>query len=129
MPARKTTVNTETGEIGTVRPFADVLRELNHGQVADETAIMLSDLVQAVRAHGKKGKLTLSIEVAPMKGSSRNVLVAAQAKIAPPVGDPVVAVFFDDEHGNVHRNDPNQPELDLPLREVARPDAVLRSAE
>lgn len=115
------------GVIGTVRPFADVLRDLGRGQIADEAAVLLTSLVQSVRAHGKKGTFTLKIDIGPMKGSSRNVLVAAQATIKPPAGEPTAAVFFDDATGNLHRNDPYQEEL--PLREVARPDAELRSAE
>src|SRR5258706_10989252 len=123
---KKTTVDKD-GNIGTVRPFADVLRDLGKGQVADEAAVMLSDLVQAVRAHDKKGPFTLKVQVSPMKGSSRNLIVAAQATVNPPAGEPVAAVFFDDETGNLHRNDPYQAEL--PLREVARADAELRTAE
>ncbi len=99
-----------------IRPFADVLRDLGKGQVADESATLLTDLVQSVRAHGKQGTFTLKIKVAPMKGSQRNVVVAAQASISPPSGEPIAAVFFDDDAGNLHRNDPLQGELDL--REV-----------
>ena len=111
----------------TIRPFADVLRDLGKGQVADEAAILLTSLVQAVRAHGKKGTFTLKIQIGPMKGSSRNVLVAAQASITPPVGDPIAAVFYDDQSGNLHRNDPYQPQLDL--RDVNTETGEIRTAK
>lgn len=110
-----------------IRPFADVLRDLGKGQVADEAAVLLADLVQAVRAHGKQGTFTLTVKVAPMKGSQRNVVVAAQAKTSPPAGEPIAAVFFDDDAGNLHRNDPLQGELDL--REVNTTTGELRSTK
>lgn len=108
-----------------IRPFADVLRDLGKGQVADEAAVLLADLVQAVRAHGKKGTFTLKVAISPMKGSQRNVVVAAQASTSPPAGEPIAAVFFDDAAGNLHRNDPMQGELDL--REVNVKTGELRS--
>jgi len=82
-------VNMQTGEVteGTVRPFADVLRDLGKGSVADEAA----------------------------------------AEVKPPVGDPVAAVFFADDHGNLHRSDPRQEQL--ALRDIARPDHELWTAE
>jgi hypothetical protein len=108
-----------------VRPFADVLRDLGKGQVADEAAVMLTDLVQAVAAYGKKGRFVLQIEVAPFKGGTSQLMVSATAKCTPPKGDPIAAVFFTDHAGNLLRNDPRQETL--PLREVARPDAQLRN--
>jgi hypothetical protein len=110
-----------------VRPFADVLRDLGKGQVADEAAVMLADLVQAVGTYGKKGTFTLKIEVAPFKGGTAQLMVSAVAKSSPPTGDPIAAVFFVDDAGNLLRNDPRQGTL--PLREVARPDAQLRTGE
>src|ERR1700730_2969259 len=66
------TVDRATGEVteGTVRPFADVLRDLGKGQVADEAAVLLTDLVTAVVTYGKKGIFTLKIAVAPFKGNT-----------------------------------------------------------
>jgi len=106
---------------GTVRPFADVLRDLHKGAVADDAAVQLAALVQAVQAHGKYGTFTLTIKVEPFKGNDRQVMMSARATAKPPKGDPVGAVFFTDDAGNLHRNDPAQ--MTLPLREVAQPDA------
>lgn len=121
------TVDPGTGEVteGTIRPFADILHDLGKGQVADEASVLLTDLVQAVITYGKQGSFTLSIKIAPIKGSTGQVTVSATAKASPPEADPVAAVFFADDSGNLSRNDPRiEPMFDL--REVAKPDANLR---
>jgi hypothetical protein len=123
-------VDTESGEVteGSVRPFADVLRDLGKGQVADEAAVLLTDLVHAVTAYGKKGTFRLDVTVEPFKGGTSQLMVSARATSHPPAGAPVAAVFFTDDRGNLLRNDPRmEPMFDL--REVARPDAELRNAE
>jgi len=121
------TVDQETGEVseGTVRPFADVLRDLGKGQVADEAAVLLTDLVTAVVAYGKKGTFTLTITVAPFKGSMDQVSVSAIAKSRPPAADPIAAPFFVGDGGNLTRNDPRQDAM-FELRDVAKADADLR---
>jgi hypothetical protein len=124
------TVDRDTGEVkeGTVRPFADVLRDLGKGQVADEAAVLLTDLVTAVVTYGRKGVFTLTITVAPFKGNTAQVMVSAVAKSRPPAADPVAALFFAGDDGNLLRNDPRiEPMFDL--REVARPDADLRDVK
>lgn len=109
-------VDEETGE-QRVRPFADVLRDLGRGAVIDEAAVMLQDIVKAVRERGKKGRLTLTVEVAPMKGDAAALVVSAQATAKPPAGEPTSAVFFADEPGNLLREDPRQ--LKMTFREIA----------
>lgn len=130
MPKTSQTVDRETGEIteGTIRPFADILRDLGKGQVADQAALQLTDLVQAVQTYGRQGTFTLQIKVAPVKGSVGQVTVAAVAKSSPPEADPIAGVFFTDDLGNLSRNDPRMDPM-FPLREVAQPDAHLRDAQ
>lgn len=119
------TVDRESGEVteGTVRPFADVLRDLGKGQVADEAAVLLTDLVQAVVTYGKKGVFTLKITVAPFKnGDSSQVTVAAIATSRPPSADPIQAVFYAGDDGNLLADDPRMEPM---FSQVARPDARL----
>src|SRR4029077_8024189 len=49
-----------------VRPFADFIRETNRGTTHDELSEYLQQLTAAVSDTGKKGRLILTIEVAPM---------------------------------------------------------------
>lgn len=103
---------------GQIRPFADVLRDIQGGEVADEAAILMQQLVAAVHQHGKKGSLRLDIEVQPMKGNAAALMVSAQASIRPPKGEPTAAVFFWDADNNLVRDDPRQLALPGVLREV-----------
>lgn len=54
-------MTTHDSEPGRVRPFADILRDIRAGQVSDEAATAMQQLVAAVREHGKKGTLTLQM--------------------------------------------------------------------
>lgn len=116
----------DPGEGRTVRPFADVLRDLGRGQAIDDAAVALNDLVLSVLATGKKGRIDLHVLVEPFKGSD-TLMVSAKVDSRLPQADPVAAIFYADGDGNLLRNDPTQPEL--PLREVARADADIRDAK
>ena len=122
------TVDRETGEVteGTVRPFADVLHDLGKGQVADEASVMLTDLVTAVVTYGRKGIFTLKITVAPFKsGDTGQVIVQAVASSKPPSADPIAAVFFAGDNGNLTSDDPRMEPM---FGAVARADARIGSA-
>lgn len=93
---------------GRVRPFADTLRDLRHGEVLDQAARDIQTLVESVGDVGKKGKLTLTIEVEPMKGDSSALSVTAQLKLACPPKPATAAVFFADKDHNLVRDDPRQ---------------------
>ena len=110
-----------------IRPFADVLRDVGKGSVVDEAAVMLADLVLAVRDTEKKGRLVLTVDVVFIKGSGQ-LGVSATAVSRPPKGNPVTAIFFADDTGNLVRDDPRYHQDPLPLREVAQPDAHIRDA-
>lgn len=109
-------VDEDTGELR-VRPFADILRDLGSGAVIDEASVLLQDLVRAVRDRRKKGRLTLVVEVEPMKGDEDALIVSARADAKPPASSPTSAVFYTDEPGNLLRENPNQ--MAFTLREVS----------
>lgn len=103
-----------------VRPFAAVLQDINGGQFADQLAHDLQNLVDAVREHGRKGKLTITLEVAPLRGNATAFTVAARRDLKLPQEEPMESVFFGTEDGNLVRDDPRQ--MALPLRTVNKPD-------
>jgi hypothetical protein len=98
---------TNTAQAATVRPFADVLSEVNKGLVADEAATRLAELVAAVRETGKKGTLRLTIEVSPFSGNDDIVKVAGAVELRAPRAEAPASIFYPDEDGNLSRNDPN----------------------
>ena len=110
-----TTVDLSTGELTDepqVRPFAELLTVLDHGNAHAEASRALHDLVAAVRDSGKKGTMSIALTVAPLKGSDSQVVVAAQVTAKPPKSEPAAAVFYLDDAGNLTRHDPRQIELE-----------------
>ena len=126
-------VDQETGEIlpphegPTIRPFLSFLQEYQRGELHDELSTALNELVTAVQGVGKKGSLTLQIEV-QLAGKRRNqVFVKADVKSKLPEADREESIFFVDRDGNLTRQDPEQ--LELPnLRQVARTASAARAA-
>lgn len=117
--------NRRTGEVvddPTVRPFADWLREQGEGKTHDELSEALYDLVARVTDTGRKGTLTLTITVEPMKKSDEVLVISDEIKLKLPEFDRPVSVFYTDDQGNLIRNNPNQPEL-AGLRDVSAPGA------
>jgi hypothetical protein len=109
-------VDPRTGEIldddKQILPFANLLTIIDRGEAHAEASRALNDLVAAVRDTGKKGTLTVTVEMAPLKGSSNQLLVAARVVAKPPKSDPGAGVFYIDDSNNLSRTDPNQPEIE-----------------
>jgi hypothetical protein len=101
-------IESTTGEIA---PFADVLASINRGALADEAAALLANLVQEVSHIGRKGSLTLTIEVAPFTGGGDTIRLSGKAAVRAPARDPHAGVFFYDEAGALTRNDPRHSTL------------------
>ena len=94
-----------------VPQLAHVLAQINRGALADEAAALLAGLVQEVSHVGRKGTLTIKIEVAPFTGGGDTVRLSGKTTVTPPARDPHAGVFFFDEDGGLSRNDPRQNTL------------------
>lgn len=111
---------------GRIRPFAAILNDIRGGQVADDAAHAMQELVAAVVEHGKKGTLTLQIVVEPMKGNDEALAVSGDVTLKAPKATPKAAVFFTDADGNLLRDDPRQAALpglrvlDKPANDTAK---------
>lgn len=103
---------------GHVRPFADWIREQSAGRTHDELTEALAEVVAAVKDTGKKGSLTLTIQVAPFdKGMTAALVVTDAVKKNVPQHDRRKTVFYADDAGNLTKDDPMQPTFEG-LREV-----------
>lgn len=112
-------MTTQPDEERAIRPFAAILQEIGTGKLHARVSEQLTDLTAAVAATGKKGTITLTLTVAPIKaGNTQTLVVTGKSACKPPEGDDEVpaSVFFHDRAGNLVRDDPNQPTL--PLREL-----------
>lgn len=103
-----------------VRPFSDWMREQAGGKSHEEMGEALYDLVQRVQDTGKKGTVSYTITVAPMKGDSNMLMITDKIVLKVPEHDRKPSLFYTDQIGNLTREDPAQPTFDS-LREVPPP--------
>lgn len=94
-----------------MRMFTDILREIRKGKIVDQASRQLAELVRAVDETGKSGKLTLELTVKPDKGGGSQKIIAAAIKISIPREDLPEAIFFSDDEGDLHREEPRQGKL------------------
>ena len=95
------------------RPFHDFLREHRNGATHDDISDALQELVAAVTAEGKSGKMTITIAIKPMGRESGALEVSADIKSAPPKAAPGASVFFASPENNLIRQDPRQATMEL----------------
>lgn len=103
-----------------VRPFADFLREQSGGRTHEELTDALAEVVAAVRDTGKKGTLTLTINVTPLKNGGGALTVTDTVKKGVPVHDRRASIFYATDSGSLTRDDPQQPTFEG-LQEVPSP--------
>lgn len=103
-----------------IRPFADFLREHGRGRTHDELGDTLHTLVGRVKDTGKKGTVTLVIEVKPLKEDDRAVIVTDKIAVKLPEHDRPAGIWFVGNDGNLQKDDPDQMTFES-LREVPLP--------
>lgn len=108
------------------RPFATFLMEQNRGRTHEELSHGLRDLVAKVEDTGKKGSITLTITVEPLKGNEEALQVSDVIKLNLPEHNRGASIFFRGRDGNLQRDDPNQISIfdQTELREVPPPPGV-----
>ena len=95
------------------------------GGTVTELSDGLAELVRRVADTGKKGSISLTVSVEPMKGGDGKTMVVKDSiTLKLPEYDRTAGVYFSDEDGRLHRNDPRQIAWDMPLREVPPPAGV-----
>lgn len=95
-----------------VRPFLDVLRELEKGRLADELSEKLPAVVAGVKDTGKAGSLTLNIKIKPYTKGGEDILIVESVVVAKiPQPDRKPSLMYADGDANLVRQDPNQPSL------------------
>lgn len=93
-------------------PLSALLSAYDRGRLDRRGGEKLQQLVSAVIANGKKGSLTLKVEVKPAgKNAGHQLLVAGDVESKPPKPEPAERFFFADRAMNLSQNDPNQTRL------------------
>jgi hypothetical protein len=97
------------------RPFDEWFREHRKGQSVYEAGEVLRELVAAVANTGKKGSMTLKIDVTPEKQFGMSAVVVSDeitAKLPTPEKDS--SLFFIDGQYDLVRHDPRQMSIHDP---------------
>jgi hypothetical protein len=91
--------------------LATLLVQYQKGIAHDKVSQELRDAVAAVQDQGKAATVTLQVKIEPFKGNPDvlSTTITSNAKIPKPAPKP--AIYYPDENGGLHRNDPKQREL------------------
>lgn len=105
-----------TKDDGQLKPFAATLHEIGNGKFTARLAAQVAEVTQAVRETGKKGSITIKLEIEPVKKNSSGALNVSGSSVAKaPEGSDATtsSIFFADDHGNLTKDDPRQQQLPL----------------
>lgn len=100
------------------RDFSAWLIEQSSGRTHAELSTSLRDLVTRVLDTGKKGSITFTVNVEPMKGAPETLVVTDAIKLKLPEHDRKASIFWPDTAGNLCRTDPNQPSFFDPITPI-----------
>lgn len=92
--------------------FLVALRKALRPETLARAGDLLAEVIAGVAELDRKGTLTLTLELAPMKNTDA-VDVVARVKAKPPEPPAVGTVMWATEAGRLERNDPRQTRLDI----------------
>lgn len=96
--------------------FLTLLQLHRSGQALNDLGAAMREAIESAQTTGKPAVITFKVAFKPAGNGSGAVVVADDVKLKLPIPEKVTSFFYCDEHGNLHRNDPNQREL--PLRTI-----------
>lgn len=106
----------------TTRPFFDTLRDLRRGQLLEDCADKLQEVVAAVTDAGKAAKLLIEISVKPASKGQGAVIVADKVTTKLPQLPAGETVLFVSPENNLQANDPSQKQIEF--RDASAPAAA-----
>jgi hypothetical protein len=104
-----------TGEITEKAPVAAFLASHLNGRTEEELSGEFHTLLEAVRAHGKKGSMTITIVVEPPANGveSAPLPIGVESAVKAPKPTPVKSLYFLDDDGLPVREDPRQMAIEF----------------
>lgn len=93
------------------KPFAEILEQIEFGNLSAEATNALNDLVHACTETGKAGSLTLTIKLKPI-GTTGQVEIDADVKAKQPAPTRGKTLMFATADNNLQRDDPRQRTLE-----------------
>jgi hypothetical protein len=104
-----------TGEITEKAPVAAFLASHLNGRTEEELSAEFHTLLESVRAHGKKGSMTITIVVEPPANGveSAPLPIGVESAVKAPKPTPVKSLYFLDDDGLPVREDPRQMAIEF----------------
>ena len=97
--------------IKAIRPFDEVLRQINNGRLVDEITDEMTEVISAVRSTGRPGKITVTLSLHPRGPNNEQMEIRPIIKgAAPELGRPISLFYVNDDNG-LQRDDPIQNPL------------------
>lgn len=90
----------------------DVLSTMRGGAAARSADELLKKVVQGVEATGKKGSITIKLDIGKLKGGDTELEIKATLSHKVPVEDIPMGIYYPDKDGSLHREDPRQLTFD-----------------
>lgn len=106
------------------RPFLETLNRINGGVLLHDAAETLAELVLAVDATGKPGKLIIEINL--RKTTYQTVAASGNVKLTKPKEPLVETLMFPTPDGNLLSEDPRQQKLPLQIAQAPTADQLLQ---
>lgn len=105
-----------------IRPALETLRELDDRMFLDRLALQIHDATDAVRAMGRPAKLTITLDIKPLKNQrvvEPIITITAEIAAKLPQPEPMESIFYIDENGNPTKHQPKekQPSLGIAIGE------------
>lgn len=91
--------------------MTDVLSEINAGKLNAMGGAKLSEIAAGCKATGKKGKLTLELELTPRGSDGKQVDISFKIKAVVPEKNLSPSIWFISGGNELTRDDPDQLEL------------------
>lgn len=106
---------THTDEQPATAPVAAFLASHLNGRTEEELSAEFHGLLAAVRAHGKKGSMTITFVVDPPANGveSAPMPIGIESSVKAPKPTPVKSLYFLDDEGLPVREDPRQLAMDF----------------
>jgi hypothetical protein len=108
--------------------FLSMLQLLDKGVFIAAAGEAQAEVLKAIRSTNQKGKLTITLDIVPVpKTDGAQVSITPSLKVTTPKQSARAKLFFTDEDGALHRNDPNQMEMGFTVKAPAAEDEAAKA--
>lgn len=88
--------------------ITDVLATMRGGAADRAASELLAKVALAVTETGKKGSVTIKLDVEKLKGGDTELQIKATLNYKAPLEDIPMGIYYPDKDGKLHREDPRQ---------------------